>query len=393
MKEKYIGYKIKLFPTKEQAKRLIDICHTFRFCYNWALGYANSEYEKGNKNPHYFDYNIKFSEFRKDPNNEWILNYPLATCRYAFRNVDTAFENFFAKRCKYPKYKSKSKSTLKFHVREDRLFFYGEHNHLVAIEGMGRGNYIECKAHPIPVGPGCKYYNAYIHYDKDDFWLSLNVLCTQPIEFEAHGEPLGVDIGKRKMIALSNGKIYRPPNVTKLEKRKARIDRRMVADVNKRFEISKNTKIKYDDISKSKNQLKRERSYRKCVRKISNIYDTYIHQITREIANTNPEFIVLEDLKISKIYKSEPYMSKIINQIRSYTIRTRLEYKCSENGSKIIIADGQYPSSQICSCCGFRKNIGSSETFKCPNCGNIIDRDLNAAINLKNYGWSILMAQ
>ena len=391
--ERYFGYKIKLFPTQEQAKRLIDICHAFRFCYNWALGYALDEYNAGRKNPHYFDYNNKFNEIRNLPEYEWLKGYPLATCRYAFKNVETAFECFFDKRCKYPKFKSKRFSPLKFHVREDRLNFHGEHNEWVAIEGMGRMNYILCKKHHIPVYENCTYSNAYVHFDGDDFWLSLNVKFVIPITPIADNEPIGVDIGKRKMIALSNGKIYPTPDVSKLEKRRRRLDKRMVAGVQRNFEISKCTKTKYEDIPKTKNQLKREAAYRKCCRKIANIYNTYIHQVTREIAEMKSEFVVVEDLRVRDIAKSEPWMTKNVDGIRAYTIRTKLEYKCTLNGSKFIIADQQFPSSQICSHCGNRKKIGSEEIYKCPVCGTVIDRDINAAINLREYGRSVLAAR
>lgn len=390
MNEKYIGYKIRLFPTEEQAKRLIEICHVFRFCYNWGLNYANTEYEKGNKNPSYFDYIYAFNDFRNDEKNKWIKDFPLATCRYAFKNVAGAFEHFFAKRCKYPKFKSRKKGDMKFHVRESRLYFYGENNHLVAIEGMGRKNYIECKNHNIPIGKESKYSNCYVHFDGDNFWLSFNIKMYDPIVFEPKGEPLGIDLGVRNMITLSNGKQYKSPDISKLQKRRSRIDKRMVADVNRRFSISKNTKTKYEDIPKSSNQLKREKSYRKCCRKIANIYDTYIHQVTHEISLMDAEFIVLEDLKIKDILKYEPYMSKILDNARFYTIRKRLEYKCRSFGTKIIIAPQTFPSSQICSNCGNRKNIGSEKIYKCPVCGAVIDRDINASINLLNYGRTII---
>jgi putative transposase len=388
--ERYIGYKIKLFPTEEQTKRLISICNTFRFCYNWALNYANTEYEEGRKNPHYFDYNIEFNKFRNQPENSWLLDYPLATCRYAFRNVETAFENFFSKRCRHPKFKSKRTDKFKFHVREDRLYFYGDHNEYVAIEGMGRQNYIYCKNHNIPVYSNCKYYNAYVSYDKDSFWLSLNVKFEFPIIPIADNEPLGVDIGIRKMIALSNGKIYPTPDISKFDKRKRRLDKRMIAGVQRMFEESKCTKTKYKDIPKTKNQIKREAAYRKCIRKMDNIFNTYIHQVTHEIAEMKPEYIVLEDLRITDIYKSEPYMSRTIYNMRAYDIRTKLSYKCKANGSNVIIAPQSFPSSQICSCCGSKRKIGSEKVYRCKVCGAVIDRDINAAINLREYGRSIM---
>ena len=112
---------------------------------------------------------------------------------------------------------------MKFHVRESRLYFYGENNHLVAIEGMGRKNYIECKNHNIPIGKESKYSNCYVHFDGDNFWLSFNIKMYDPIMFEPKGEPLGIDLGVRNMITLSNGKQYKSPDISKLQKRRSRI--------------------------------------------------------------------------------------------------------------------------------------------------------------------------
>lgn len=381
MESRYIGYKIKLFPTPDQAKRLIQICNTFRYCYNWGLEFCNKAREEGRKHPTWIDMEKEFTTFRHE--NKWLENYPRTTCTNAFKNVSNAFERFFSKQCRYPKFKSKRKDRMRFHTREDRMRFMGEEYKYLRIEGMN-GDLIYCGNHNIP--PNKKYWNAYISFDGDDFWLSLSIEMYYPIKFEPKGEPIGIDLGVRRMMTLSDGTMYLPPNVSKLQKRKARLDRSRMRDTKKRLEESIRTRTKFDLLPVSKNQLKREKAYRKCCRKIANKYNTAILNAVNEIAKRNAKFIVLEDIRQRELAKQGHYMAKQVHDMRSYMMRDRITRKCSERGTKIIIASREYPSTQICHNCGSRKKMGSDKIYKCPVCGLVFDRDVNAAINLLNYG-------
>ena len=104
-----------------------------------------------------------------------------------------------------------------------------------------------------------------------------------------------------------------------------------------------------------------------------------------KLVKTKPEYIVIEDLNISGMIKNR-HLSKAIAQQKLYEFRRQLEYKCSWYGVKLIIADRFYPSSKLCSCCGhIKKDLKLSDrVYKC-ECGNLIDRDLQASINLREY--------
>ena len=146
------------------------------------------------------------------------------------------------------------------------------------------------------------------------------------------------------------------------------------------------TITKYENVPKSKNQLKREKARRKVIRKICNIHNDFIERMTTDIARMNFSYIVLEDIRVRELQKKADHFTRgIIGNARFRTIRIKLEQKCSMRGTKVYIADAEFPSSQICSNCGFRQNIGVAKFFRCPECGTIIDRDLNAAINLRDY--------
>ena len=116
-----------------------------------------------------------------------------------------------------------------------------------------------------------------------------------------------------------------------------------------------------------------------------NIRNNHIHQATMKLVKTKPEYIVIEDLNISEMMKNR-HLSKAIAQQKLYEFRRQLEYKCLWYGVRLIKANRFYPSSKLCSCCGkIKKDLKLSDrVYKC-ECGNVIDRDLQAAINLREY--------
>ena len=121
-----------------------------------------------------------------------------------------------------------------------------------------------------------------------------------------------------------------------------------------------------------------------------NIRQNYLHQTTTEIVKTNPSFVVLEDLNVKCMMKNR-HLSKAGEQQGFGEFRRQIEYKSAWNNIPIIIADRFFPSSKLCSCCGnIKKDLKLSDRiYKC-ECGNVIDRDYQAALNLKRYGENVL---
>lgn len=109
-------------------------------------------------------------------------------------------------------------------------------------------------------------------------------------------------------------------------------------------------------------------------------------QTTTEIVNRKPRFIVIEDLNVSGMMKNK-HLSKAVQQQNFYKFRAQLQYKCEDRGIRLIVADRFYPSSKLCSCCGnIKKDLKLSDrVYRC-DCGNVMDRDYQASINLKAYG-------
>ena len=168
-----------------------------------------------------------------------------------------------------------------------------------------------------------------------------------------------------------------------------RQDRRLQKDYKKYLDIAKRTRTKYEDIPKSNNMQKRLKSKRKTCDKITNKHNNDIHTATKRIVSKNPAAIVIEDIKTSKLFKtSSPWINKFAPYMYFYEIRRQIEYKAADRGIPVLVADAQYPSSQICSRCGNSHKVYGNKTFICPICGLRLDRDLNAAYNLRDLAYS-----
>ena len=141
---------------------------------------------------------------------------------------------------------------------------------------------------------------------------------------------------------------------------------------------------------KTCNIIKREKELLKVSKRLTNIRHNYLHQITSEIVKRKPSFICMEDLNVSGMMKNK-HLSKAVQQQGFYEFRRQIKYKSEWNNIQVIIADRFFPSSKLCSCCGnIKKNLKLSDRiYKC-ECGNIIDRDFQASLNLKIYGENVL---
>ena len=176
--------------------------------------------------------------------------------------------------------------------------------------------------------------------------------------------------------------INKTQRVKKLEKRKRRLQR----SISRKYENNK----KGERYCKTSNIIKSEKELLKLNHRLTNIRQNYLHQTTSEIVKRKPSFICMEDLNVSGMMKNK-HLSKAVQQQGFYEFRRQIEYKSEWNNIPVIIADRFFPSSKLCSCCGnIKKDLKLSDRiYKC-ECGNIIDRDYQASLNLKRHGEMLL---
>ena len=139
-------------------------------------------------------------------------------------------------------------------------------------------------------------------------------------------------------------------------------------------------------LKECKNFQKQARVVKLIYRTLTNIRNNYIHQVTTEIVKTLPSRVVMENLNVKGMMANK-HLAESISEQKFYQFKKTMKYKCVLYGIEFVEADRNYASSKICSNCGNKKSDLklSDRKYVCPHCGTIIDRDLNASINLANY--------
>ena len=381
--------RVKLIPNNKQKTKLFQYANTARFAYNWALGREQENYKNGGKFISDGDLRKEFTQLKKTDNYAWLNNVSNNVTKQAIKDACEAYRDFFKGYTKFPRFKSKKHSVPKFYQDNVKIQFTDTH---VKVEGFATSkkknkqklNWIRLAEHGrIPTD--CKYCNPRIKYD------GVNWCITVGIEYEnstilPSNEGIGIDLGIKDLAICSDEHKYhninKTKNVKKLEKRKRKLQR----SISRKYEKNK----KGASYCKTSNIIKSERKLLKLNHRLTNIRQNYLHQTTTEIVKTKPSYIVLEDLNVSGMMKNR-HLSKAVQQQGFYEFRRQIEYKSAWNNIPVIIADKFFPSSKLCSCCGnIKKDLKLSDrTYKC-ECGNVIDRDYQASLNLKRYGEMVL---
>ena len=205
----------------------------------------------------------------------------------------------------------------------------------------------------------------------------------EPEKIQAGSESLGIDLGIKNLAVCSDGTIYPNINKTKAIRRLKKKQRRLQRSISRKYTMNK----KGESYSKTRNIVKSERKLLRIYHRLANIRQNYRHQITSGLIKREPSVIVLEDLNVRGMM-SNRHLAKAVQEQGFYEFRRQIEYKAQWFGITVIIADRYYPSSRTCIACGHvKKNLRLSERiYHCEVCGNEIDRDLQAAINLRQHG-------
>lgn len=393
------NYRIMLHDLREdQKENILKISNARRFVYNWALNECIKSYDETKKIPGFHTLCSMLTELRHQEGYEWLLEINLACLRYAIKDLLSAYHNYFLGICRRPKFMSRKHDSVRFATRDENVTFR-ENGTYVFIPGISitKGDLVYCGNHNIPVTKALKYTNVRIKFDGINYWMSMSICFRDPIKFDNRlhsDEVVGIDIGIRTPATLSNGMTYSKPNLYRsavLDNRRDMMQSSVDRDVHRRIRESRRTKTKYEDIPKSKNQVKRERKLSKARIDIRNFYQSHYHRISRQIANHRYGVVVLEDLHVSGMFeKPGKQLRHQIYESRMATLSEYISYKCRESGTTVIYADRNFKSSQICSSCGKEYKVGKEKTYNCPHCGLTIDRDLNAALNLRNFGISMI---
>ena len=381
--------KVRLLPNNKQLTKLFQYAGCGRFAYNWAIAREQENHKLGNKFLSDNELRKEFTQLKKQDGYKWLNKISNNVVKQAIKDACNSYKRFFKGQSKYPKFKNKKNSKQSFYQDNVAIQFTDTH---VKIEGFATSrkknkqklNWIKlCEKGRIPTN--CKYMNPRFTFDGLHWWLSVGVEVEDNINIPT-SEGIGIDLGLKDLATCSDGNTYKNINKTnkvkKMEKRKRRLQR----SISRKYNMNKEG----ERYRKTSNIIKREKELLKVIKRLMNIRHNHLHQTTSEIIKRKPSFICIEDLNVSGMMKNK-HLSKAIQQQSFYEFRRQIEYKAKWNNIPVIIADRFFPSSKLCSCCGMiKKDLKLSDRiYKC-DCGNIIDRDFQASLNLKQYGENVL---
>ena len=383
-----------LNPNNKQFTKLFQYAGCARFAYNWAISREEENHKQGNKFLSDNDLRKEFTQLKKLQEYKWLNEVSNNVTKQAIKDACNAYKGFFKGQSKFPKFKSRKHSTPSFYQDNVQIKFTENH---VKVEGFSMSkkqnkqklNWIKlCEKKKIPTD--CKYMNPRFTYDGLYWYVSVSIEVDDDTDntFQSN-EGIGIDLGIKDLAICSDKNTYKNINKTqrvkKLEKKKRRLQR----SVSRKYNKNK----KGDNYCKTNNIIKREKELLKIIKRLTNIRHNYLHQTTSEIIKRKPSFICIEDLNVSGMMKNK-HLSKAVQEQGFYEFRRQIEYKAKWNNIPVIIADRFFPSSKMCSCCGnIKKDLKlSNRIYKC-ECGNIINRDFQASLNLKTYGENVLKQQ
>ena len=374
------SFKTEINPTEEQKARIrrtIGIC---RYVYNFYLGHNKALHDNGEKFMAGKSFSLWLNNeyIPNNPDKTWIREVYSKAVKKSIEDGCTAFTRFFKHQSDFPKFKKKGKSDVKMYFVRNNPKDCQCERHRLKIPTLGWVR-IKEKGYIPTTKDGYMIRSGTVSVKAGRFYVSVLVEIPDINIDNNSNEGIGIDLGLKDFAIVSNGKTYRNINksagLKKLEKQLIREQR----SLSRKYE-----NLKKGESTQRANIQKQKLKVQKLHHKMDNIRTDHINKTIAEIVKTKPSYITIEDLNVKGMMKNR-CLSKAVASQKFYEFRTRLKAKCDENGIELRVADRFYPSSKTCHHCGsVRKNLKLSDRIYRCECGYVADRDLNAALNLKD---------
>ena len=314
------SYKIRIYPTKEQEKLIWQHIGACRFVYNYFLAWEQKQYEAGEKYCGRFGFDL--TKLKQQEEYKWLYNVSNMSLQHTLSDLNNAYQNFFKKRGRHPKFKSKKKSKNAYPVRSNAFYIKGN---VFQIEKLGKVKFRT--DFNLPQGKKAKFINVRLSYNKatDKYFISFGLEYENQVQ-ELNNYNVGIDLGVKDLAIISydgNSKVYHNINKSKKMKELTKRLKHLRRAISRKYEANKqgNTYIKTNNI------LKAEKDLLKLYNKISNIRDNYIHQTTHEIISLRPKQVIMEDLNVRGMMKNR-HLSRAIQEQSFTKFITYMKYKC-----------------------------------------------------------------
>ncbi|WP_341479826.1 transposase [Clostridium perfringens] len=386
------AYKMEINPTDEQKSKIHQTIGVSRFIYNFYIARNKEIYEKEGK----FVSGMDFSKWLNNeyiPNNQemkWIKEVSSKATKQAIMNGDKSFRDFFKKAKGFPRFKKKKNQDVKAYFPKNNKTDWTIERHRVKIPTLGWVRLKEFGYIPTnsivksgTVSQKADRYYVSILVEERDIKISNSNIGIKI--FNHNNEGIGIDLGIKDFAICSNGNKFKNINKTSTIKKVEKNLKREQRKLSRKYESLKirNKKEKGGNVTRQ-NIQKQIVKVQKLHQRLTNIRTDYINKIVSSIIKQKPSYITIEDLNVKGMMKNK-HLSKAIASQKFFEFKTKLMSKCKQNDVELRIVDRFYPSSKTCSQCGeIKKDLKLSDrVYKC-SCGLVIDRDLNASINLRN---------
>ena len=361
------AYKFRIYPTAKQAAQLAVEFGCARFVWNHALGLRQVVYAELKENMNYVGLNKHLTFLKKTNRYGWLKDASSSPITQKLIDLDTAYTNFFKGRAKFPKFKKKShKQSIRYQLDQRNIMSNYRAGELLKLPKLGS---IDIKWSQVPAGvpkmatvskdPSGKYFIS--------FSCEIEQVLLPKTE-----KTVGIDVGIKDVIITSDGYHSGAPRFTYKNARKLKHEQK---------KLSKKTKG-------SAGYKKQRVKVAKVHERIANSRRDFLNKETTKLIQAY-DVICLEDLNVKGMLKNRK-LSKAVADVGIFELNRQLKYKADWYGKEIAVISRWFPSTKMCSACGQLHDMPlSKRTMNC-DCGFTLDRDENAAINIKAAGIAVL---
>lgn len=363
----YKGFKARIYPTKEQRDILLKTFGSCRFVYNYFLAERIRSYKENGVSLSYNKTTNMLTVLKRDKDHLWLNECDSMALQESLRNLDRAYQNFFKGNAHFPRFHSK----------------HGKQSYRTRNQGNGIrvvGNTVKIPKVGFVKYKGLKCFNGHIFNAtismsaSGKFYISLCAELDDAV-LSNNGSVVGLDVGIKEFYTDSNGNsIANPKTYRKHEKKFIREQRKL-------------SRKKKGSSNRNKQRIRLAMQHEK----VANIRKDFLHKESFRLANEN-QVVCVEDLNVKGMLRNH-HLARSISDVSWSEFFRQLEYKTAEHGGIVVRVPTFYPSSQVCSCCGYQNPIVKNLAIRqwdCPKCKAHHDRDSNAATNILNKGLKML---